>query len=150
MASKGIKEDITEDQTKDPVFDARQQYYKLWLYCSHQVKQSAIIGDRELWLRCLNLLFNHVYALLDDEEKNIIDKELSEAGLLITGIQSFNRKDPAYQTLYRNKVLELEKVLLVIERDIYVAMNSHNMLLPKSNPDEEFSVESIMKKMGIE
>jgi hypothetical protein len=141
-------DDETEDNHANPVFDARQQYYKLWLYCSGMVKQAAMAGDSSAWLRSLQLMFNHIYALLNDTEQKAIDKQLKEAVAAELVANTFNRRDPGFQRAHIKKVQDLTSLLIQIERDIYVAMNNHNMLLPRQVSDDDFTEDELDEESG--
>lgn len=142
--------DIEEDDKpiSNPTHDARLQYYKLWMGLSAKLKESAIMGDIDTWFMSLRLLFTHVYAMLDAKEQADITVEIDKIGTMYSAMKQANRRDANLQLIYMQRKYELENHLLTVERLIYVAMNNHNMLLPRSAGDEELTLDMLDEESG--
>lgn len=105
-------------------FDARLQYYDvLKKFMLHQ-KLSALTGDLSMWYRGLNILFNMVYAYINEKDRALIEERLLR---LESSLRAYNGGTNNYtQRLMIQR--RIEKELLSIERLIHMA--ARTLFLP--------------------
>lgn len=142
--NKMSKEDVSIvpnlDDEANPTaasFDARTQYYRLWMWYVAEAGKSAIMADHERWVRCVRQLYVHAYAFLNVKERDNIEKSLLVAEMALVDMNSNNRNDPVYRQLASNNRGELERKLYDAQALIYQGMKGHNMLLPQSSNDDQ-------------
>ena len=141
---------VVEDDQQVAVFDARNQYYKLWMWMLSQAKQASVMGDWVTWRRCLVSLYNHAQAFFSKDECEKILAELDASRVHYAAMTGNNRRSPEYQAAYAYHLELFENCLNRAERLIYDGMKRRNMLLPQSSGEAgEFSIDELLKQSDM-
>jgi hypothetical protein len=135
MISPGDSAVFDEVESKAS-FDARSQYYRLWMWYVAQAGGAAISGDQSLVARCIRQLFVHTYAFMSSDERSRVEGFLSSAESLLAEASSIERVDSSHRSLAALKRSSAERCLFDAQVSIYESMRGHNMLLPQSSKEE--------------
>lgn len=135
---------------KGVVFDARNQYYRIWMWLVAQTKAAMISGDFERWRLSVVALFNHAQSFFTPEERKAIEERLVAARVAAEQLQGFNRRGSAFHEAFVVHRRACEAALNDAERLIYDAMKARNMLLPQSaGGGAGFDIEKVMREADL-
>lgn len=150
-----MNEDITkmpvaEESSRGASFDARGQYYRLWMWYVAQTGAAAIEGDYSRWLRSVRQLYVHARSFLSDEERKAVEDSLSAAQKSFIGVVENDRPDAVYRMLANTNRQELEEKLLLAQSGIYDGMRRANMLIPEQSVDAGgLDIEKMFKEADL-
>lgn len=145
-----LAEDLFSINEPNPTFDARNQYYRIWMWLVAQTKEAAVTGDWVRWRRCVVGLYTHAQSFFLDAEKKVIEEHLAKSEVLLRSMAENDRGGFAYSSAYEYDRRELEKELNTAERLIYDAMKARNMLLPQSTQgDGSFDINKILDEADL-
>lgn len=147
------EDDITklpDEDSSSPIFDGRNQYYRIWMWCVAQAKDAAIRGEWDRWRRSIVSLYNHTQSFFTPEERKQIEDRVSKASTNLRFMRDYNRSNPAFRLAYYKHQDSFETNLNEAERLIYDAMRDKNMLLPRSAGDNgDFDIKSLLKESDL-
>lgn len=125
-----------DDSARGATFDARGQYYRLWMWYVAQAGQAAIVQDYPRWLRSTKQLYIHARAFLSKEERERIEAQLVLARAAFARMLDSSREGEAYRLVFLKNQGELEDAVEAAQAGVYEGMRRANMLLPESVKDE--------------
>jgi hypothetical protein len=145
-----VSDDLLAVDSPNPTFDARNQYYRIWMWLVAQTKEASVSGDWRRWLRCVVGLYTHAQSFFHEDERLVIEKLLEDGEDLLVVMQQSDRGGAAYSASWDYNRRKFEKCLNDAERKIYDGMKARNMLLPQSSQgDGSFDVNKLLDEADL-
>lgn len=131
----------------DPGFDARLEYNSALGELMRALSIFSSNGQYDAWRRTLTQLVN-VNPYLSAEERADCDKKIYEA---VHYLELSNTKvlNPRVRLQLRQYTVLAERRLNDATRTVFDSMKRHDMLLPKSSNNDDFSEKSVETEMGL-
>ena len=126
--------DFDNEQAEDskPVFDFRNDYYKIIRWELVLFAKAYILQDYEQCNRALRDLYSNVQTFFTKEERETIAPRFAAMRFLLKDISQNNRRDPAFAELRYDAISRVEEELMNTKEAIMDLLKKYNMLLPMS------------------